>query len=327
MKRLEEDSCFLRNLTGPLSSGRGALRFPLRPSLGEGEICLYPLFPGLFLSRNRFTLHEGRLSRSGAEPPPVPVLKRDRVLSGGYGVVGPEGRLLEREENQTACFAGLDRFREVHFARGRCDTLSLICYLDAFAPFWESYWGSEARPLRESYAALLAAGSSAAEEEEEPGPLPALMDALAAGDSLRLRTKAVEWLFRCGSPGGFSPSEEDSRENRHVRAAARVKAHLDAHFAASSTVRELARLQGTNPTYLERIFKHRYGTTVCGYRKTLRLARAEYLLVSSDLSVKEILFRVGYSDPGKFAGAFRARYGETPVAYRARFSQGFPHKL
>jgi AraC family transcriptional activator of pobA len=64
-------------------------------------------------------------------------------------------------------------------------------------------------------------------------------------------------------------------------------------------------------------------TTVTGHgTKELiterRMLEAERLLHFSDLSVGELAFRSGFSDPLYFSRAFKRRHGESPTAYRER---------
>lgn len=51
-----------------------------------------------------------------------------------------------------------------------------------------------------------------------------------------------------------------------------------------------------------------------------RMVEAERLLRFSDLSVGELAFRSGFSDPLYFSRAFKRRHGESPSEYRARRS-------
>ena len=53
---------------------------------------------------------------------------------------------------------------------------------------------------------------------------------------------------------------------------------------------------------------------------TLLLAR---LLRFTDLAVGEVAFHIGFDDQFYFSRAFKRRYGESPLAYRARL-RGLP---
>jgi AraC-like DNA-binding protein len=53
------------------------------------------------------------------------------------------------------------------------------------------------------------------------------------------------------------------------------------------------------------------------FLQALRLARAAELLVGTDLPVKSVATRVGYSSRSSFTRAFVARQGAGPTAFRA----------
>ncbi len=62
------------------------------------------------------------------------------------------------------------------------------------------------------------------------------------------------------------------------------------------------------------------GCSPKSYLMSLRLNRAEMLLKSSKLSVKEIVASTGFSDSAHFSRAFKNRHGLTPSNYREQYS-------
>lgn len=50
--------------------------------------------------------------------------------------------------------------------------------------------------------------------------------------------------------------------------------------------------------------------------KAIRLQRAVYLITDSGLSISEIAYKVGYSDPNYFTRTFKEKYGSSPTDYR-----------
>jgi transcriptional regulator GlxA family with amidase domain len=57
------------------------------------------------------------------------------------------------------------------------------------------------------------------------------------------------------------------------------------------------------------------------FLKTLRLDRAAHLLARTDLPVKRIAARAGYSSRSSFTRAFLARYGLGPARFRASMAE------
>ncbi len=59
-------------------------------------------------------------------------------------------------------------------------------------------------------------------------------------------------------------------------------------------------------------------TSVAEIRNDLRLDKARDLLTSDKRSVSEIAAELGYSSPSNFSRAYRAKTGQSPIAYRTR---------
>jgi AraC-like DNA-binding protein len=110
-----------------------------------------------------------------------------------------------------------------------------------------------------------------------------------------------------------------------ARAATREELYRRVHrardFAAASfdqpiTLNELANVAGLSPNHLLRTFRQAFGQTPHQYLTTLRLQRAQLLLSSSDVSVTEICFSIGFESLGSFSWLFRRRFGVSPDAFR-----------
>ena len=69
-------------------------------------------------------------------------------------------------------------------------------------------------------------------------------------------------------------------------------------------------------SYFRKEFKKRTGTSPNQYFQDLKMKSAKQLLFSTNLSVKEICFQLGYSSPEYFTNQFKKIVGKTPVEYR-----------
>lgn len=65
-----------------------------------------------------------------------------------------------------------------------------------------------------------------------------------------------------------------------------------------------------------------YRCTIAAYMKEYRMNAAAVMLKSTQDSVISVANRVGYSNPGKFAAAFKNVLGVTPTEYRKSFFSG-----
>lgn len=78
----------------------------------------------------------------------------------------------------------------------------------------------------------------------------------------------------------------------------------------------LAEALGKSRSYVSRKFHAETGEKIHDYLNTLRLRKACECLLHSDVSVREIAARVGFSDVTWFISAFKKGIGETPLRYR-----------
>ncbi len=74
-----------------------------------------------------------------------------------------------------------------------------------------------------------------------------------------------------------------------------------------------------SPYYFTRQFTAMVGMPPYRYLISLRIARAADLLRGSDLSVTQILHRVGFHSPSHFTTTFRRHMGMSPTDYRRRY--------
>ena len=80
----------------------------------------------------------------------------------------------------------------------------------------------------------------------------------------------------------------------------------------------LAKQSGINSFKLKQGFRQIFKTTVFGYLYAYRMEEARRLLELGHLSVAQVARSVGYAHPGKFAAAFKKKFGITPKALRSR---------
>lgn len=92
---------------------------------------------------------------------------------------------------------------------------------------------------------------------------------------------------------------------------------LVADSAEDLTVAQRARRAGVTAAVLREHVMRETGLTPHEVVLRTRLARAQHLLTSSELSVAEIAGQVGYHDPAYFSRFFRSRAGMSPQQFRS----------
>ena len=95
-----------------------------------------------------------------------------------------------------------------------------------------------------------------------------------------------------------------------------VIALMEARLAMRPDTGAIARSVNLSPSRLRHLFKRETGCTISQYLRQLRLQRAELLLRTTFLSVKEISNKVGITTTGQFVREFKKEYGAVPTEYR-----------
>lgn len=93
---------------------------------------------------------------------------------------------------------------------------------------------------------------------------------------------------------------------------------MDRDYALPLDVAALAALTHTSSAHFIRTFRAVFGETPHRYLQRRRVERAMYLLRSTELSVTEICFQVGFASLGTFSRTFTAIIGESPSDHRRR---------
>lgn len=95
-----------------------------------------------------------------------------------------------------------------------------------------------------------------------------------------------------------------------------LQEHIDRNLDQSVSMHQLSQLVSLSPSQITRLFKSAFQTTPYEYLLSRRAAMAKELLRSTNLSVKEIAYSLGFSDEHYFSTFFRKRTGTAPLSYR-----------
>jgi len=93
--------------------------------------------------------------------------------------------------------------------------------------------------------------------------------------------------------------------------------HIERNLAGDLSIEALARRFGLSPYHFHRRFRARVGEPPKRYVRRLRLEGAAARLKLSSCSVTEIAFAAGYATHEAFTRAFHARFGVSPLRFRA----------
>ncbi|MBD3859217.1 response regulator [Bacillus sp. 28A-2] len=96
----------------------------------------------------------------------------------------------------------------------------------------------------------------------------------------------------------------------------RAKRYIKTHFCEQITLEQTAAYVDLSPTYFTKRFKDETGLTFKEYVTTCRLDKIKMLLKDSSLSLKEITYQAGYTDPNYVSRVFKKMVGCSPKEYR-----------
>lgn len=108
------------------------------------------------------------------------------------------------------------------------------------------------------------------------------------------------------------------RQWAHDERTQKVLAHIHAHIHQNIDVEELASVACVTKPYLIRLFKAELGTSPIQYINKKKMERAQLLLYTTDETVKEVAYALGFSDHSYFIRMFKKQTGITPQEYRRR---------
>lgn len=96
---------------------------------------------------------------------------------------------------------------------------------------------------------------------------------------------------------------------------------MQEHVASSVGVDDVARSLHVSPRKLERLFRDKIATSPAAEFRAIRLRKAKSLLRNTDWTLDTIADACGFSHGPHFANIFKNENGETPTAWRARWTR------
>ena len=93
---------------------------------------------------------------------------------------------------------------------------------------------------------------------------------------------------------------------------------MDRAFARPLCIPRLAKIAEVSAAHFIRTFRDTFGETPHRYLQRRRVERAMFLLRSTERSVTDICFDVGFGSLGTFSRTFHDVVGESPTSFRQK---------
>lgn len=87
-------------------------------------------------------------------------------------------------------------------------------------------------------------------------------------------------------------------------------------YHTNITLSDVCKHFGRSSSHISHMFKNKSGMSINTYCNNLKLQDAKHLLISTDLTVTEISFTVGFNDTSYFISMFKKKFGISPLQYR-----------
>lgn len=110
---------------------------------------------------------------------------------------------------------------------------------------------------------------------------------------------------------------ELNRNQGHVDMVNRARLRIRENLESSLTIQQVAEDLGVSYSNFRKLFKEYTGISPATYQQDLRLQRAKELLSTTDMSVKEIAYRLNFESPDYFSAKFKAKTGRRPSELRS----------
>lgn len=111
-------------------------------------------------------------------------------------------------------------------------------------------------------------------------------------------------------------NKNQSIENSKIKLFKKVEQYIRENIKEELDLETISNNFNLSAYYFSRSFKEVMGCNLTDYINTVRIKKAKELLKRNEMSIKEIGYEVGYSDPNYFSKVFKKYEGYTPTVYK-----------
>jgi two-component system response regulator YesN len=94
--------------------------------------------------------------------------------------------------------------------------------------------------------------------------------------------------------------------------------YINKNYTTDNSLESLAKQYGLNTSYLSKVFKQRYGKNFIDFITELRIEQAKQMLTTTNKSIKEITYEVGYNSQTYFCKVFKKVVGISASEYKQK---------
>lgn len=311
----------------------GFVTLTLKPPLGEGAMRLLPICPGFLAATVDFACERCPNVDEMASAPGLGLAGAGRWMSVNLCLAGrcevsiPRQGYAVVKAGDCCVSCSNERPEDYRYPLGKYRGVELFLHTalecEGALSWYREAGGSLEELARDAGLAAVFSGDTALN-----GPLARIGEALEAyrqaieqgappGEDIAVRCKyELLGLLLALRSRDVAQAQPRAFLTPHQLAVARsVRDELERSLAEAHDARIIAARYGLAATTLNRYFDDLYGTTVAAYVRHRRMEEAAKLIARGAL-VADAAVTVGYSNPSKFAAAFKREIGQTPTEYR-----------
>lgn len=214
-------------------------------------------------------------------------------------------------------------YRDIHYLSSKEDNLTLICHLDLTRLHigWETlehiFFACESshcypyqkEPINKVKDLLLSMAYM----------MTAPIDMEKEGAKIsKLSNRLIDILFKYFNWYNYESFDEYVNMDYYNRFY-RFMAYCNENYMHKITVSQLALMEHINKNYVSQFIKKTVFESFSSMIKYIRCYEAEQLLLKTDMSVADISYACGFSDPKYFYRAFKGWWGCTPTMHRKKY--------
>ena len=109
---------------------------------------------------------------------------------------------------------------------------------------------------------------------------------------------------------------ENNKTDKSESLIEKAEAFINRNYMKDLSLEDISRYCNISSYYFSKLFKQETGENYVEYLNKVRIGNAKKMLSESDVSIKEICYSVGFSDPNYFSRAFKKYEGVTPSEFK-----------
>ncbi len=289
--------------------------YQIRNETGEGQITMYEVFKGVYLTYNDF--HMKRCKSEWTSN--TNVLCIDHCREGKIEELAPNGRYRYLSAGDLRIDNRSGHDTDFTFPFSHYHGLSILFKIDdANTALKENFLGFpvDLQRLKEKYCSFTSQFIIRSVESIEhifselytvPHKIKKYYYKIKIYEMLLFLDALEISDYKDERPYFYKTEVEKIKEIHEV-----ITSRLDRHF----TLKELSKRFDISLTSMKKCFKGVYGLSIYAYTKVCRMNQAATLLKTTKTNIADIAASVGYSSPSKFSAAFKNVLGYTPKEYR-----------